>query len=51
MKSILRPALVLFIVLTIICCVAYPFAMTGVGQLLFPHQVSGSLLPDGKDRN
>jgi len=48
MKSILRPALVLFIVLTIICCVAYPFAMTGVGQLLFPHQVSGSLLPDGK---
>jgi K+-transporting ATPase ATPase C chain len=48
MKSILRPALVLFFVLTIICCVIYPFAMTGIGQVLFPHQVSGSLLPDNK---
>ena len=45
MKSILRPALVLFFVLTVICCVLYPFAMTGVGQLLFPHQVNGSFLP------
>ncbi len=48
MKSILRPALVLFFVLTIICCVVYPFAMTGIGQLLFPHQVAGSMLPGDK---
>jgi K+-transporting ATPase ATPase C chain len=48
MKSILRPALVLFFVLTLICCVVYPFAMTGIGQALFPHQVAGSLRPDGK---
>jgi K+-transporting ATPase ATPase C chain len=45
MKSILRPALALFVLLTIICCVVYPFAMTGIGKALFPHQVSGSLLP------
>ena len=47
MKTI-RPALVLFAVLTLICCIAYPFAMTGIGKLLFPHQVSGSLLPGGQ---
>ena len=45
MKSILRPALVLFIVLTLICCIVYPLAMTGIGKVLFPHQVSGSMLP------
>jgi potassium-transporting ATPase KdpC subunit len=45
MKTIIRPALVLFILLTIICCVAYPFAMAGIGKALFPHQVSGSMLP------
>jgi K+-transporting ATPase ATPase C chain len=48
MKSILRPALVLFSVLTLLCCVVYPFAMTGIGQVFFPHQVAGSLRPDGK---
>lgn len=45
MSSPLRPALVLFTALTLICCVAYPFAMTGIGAVLFPQQVSGSLLP------
>jgi len=45
MKSILRPALVTFVVLTIVCCVLYPLAMTGIGQIFFGHQTSGSLLP------
>ncbi|HEX8958009.1 MAG TPA: potassium-transporting ATPase subunit KdpC, partial [Burkholderiaceae bacterium] len=48
MSSILRPALVLFAALTLVCCVLYPFAMTGIGAALFPHQVSGSLLPDNR---
>jgi K+-transporting ATPase ATPase C chain len=48
MKSIIRPALVLFAVLTLICGIAYPFAMTGIGKLLFPHQVSGSMLADNR---
>jgi K+-transporting ATPase ATPase C chain len=47
MKSILRPTIVLFSVLTLLCCVVYPFAMTGIGAALFPHQTGGSLLPDG----
>jgi len=47
MKSILRPTLVLFAVLTVICCVAYPFAMIGVGNALFPYQASGSIISNG----
>ena len=44
MKSILRPALTLFIVLTLICGVLYPYAITGVGQLAFADQAAGSLV-------
>jgi K+-transporting ATPase ATPase C chain len=47
MKTILRPALVLFAVLTLICCVVYPLAMAGIGQVAFPRQVEGSLATDG----
>lgn len=49
MKTILRPALVLFIVLTLVTGVAYPLVVTGVAQSLFPVQAGGSLiLRDGK---
>ena len=49
MKNILRPALVLFLVLTLLTGVAYPLAVTGAAQLLFPAQAAGSLiLRDGK---
>ena len=44
MKSILRPALVLFAALTVICCVVYPYAVTGIGQLAFAHEAEGSLV-------
>lgn len=44
MKSILRPALVLFAALTLICGVLYPFAITGIGQVAFAAQASGSLV-------
>jgi K+-transporting ATPase ATPase C chain len=44
MKSILRPAFVLFAALTVICCVVYPYAVTGIGQLAFAHQAEGSLV-------
>ncbi|MGH8810135.1 MAG: potassium-transporting ATPase subunit KdpC [Noviherbaspirillum sp.] len=44
MKSILRPALVLFAVLTLICGVLYPYAITGIGQLAFAGQAEGSLV-------
>ena len=49
MKHILRPALVLFFVFTLIMGVAYPLLVTGAAQVLFPAQAGGSLiLRDGK---
>lgn len=49
MKNILRPALVLFFVLTLLTGIAYPLVVTGIAQLLFPAQAGGSLiLRDGK---
>jgi potassium-transporting ATPase KdpC subunit len=49
MKNILRPALVLFFVLTLVTGIAYPLVVTGVAQLMFPAQAGGSLiLRDGK---
>ena len=48
-EKILRPALVLFAVLTLITGLLYPLAVTGVAQLAFPSQAAGSLvLRDGK---
>jgi K+-transporting ATPase ATPase C chain len=44
MKSTLRPALVLFIALTVICGVVYPYAVTGIGQLAFASQANGSMI-------
>jgi len=47
MISHLRPALVLFGALTIVCGVVYPYAVTGIGQAVFPDQANGSLLQRG----
>ena len=35
--GMLRPALVLFLLLTLVTGVAYPLAVTGLAQLLFDH--------------
>lgn len=49
MFSHLRPAIVLFVLLTLITGAAYPLAMTGVAQTLFKDQANGSLIQkDGK---
>lgn len=49
MKNTLRPALVLFFVLTILTGMVYPLLVTGLAQSLFPAQAHGSLvLRDGK---
>ncbi|MDE2136619.1 MAG: potassium-transporting ATPase subunit KdpC [Gammaproteobacteria bacterium] len=49
MSSILRPALVLFAMLTGLTGIVYPLAVTGLAQALFPHRANGSLiLLDGK---
>jgi len=47
MKSIVRPALSLFLALTVLCCVLYPLAMTGIGKLVFAEQAAGSLVVRG----
>jgi len=41
---ILRPAIILLIVLTVITGIAYPLAVTGVARALFPTQAAGSLI-------
>lgn len=49
MAAQLRSALMVFFILTILTGVAYPLAVTGIAQLLFPHQANGSLIyKDGK---
>jgi K+-transporting ATPase ATPase C chain len=47
MLSELRPALLITVILTVITGLLYPFAMTGVVQVLFPHQANGSLTDAG----
>jgi K+-transporting ATPase ATPase C chain len=44
MKETLRPAIVLFLGLTIVTGVIYPLVTTGIGKSLFPGQVQGSLV-------
>src|SRR5882724_5970568 len=40
----LRPALLITIVFTLITGIAYPLAVTGLSQMLFPRQANGSLI-------
>jgi K+-transporting ATPase ATPase C chain len=45
----LRPAIVSLIALTVLTGLIYPVVVTGIAQVLFPHQANGSLIvKDGK---
>ncbi|HUN72863.1 MAG TPA: potassium-transporting ATPase subunit KdpC [Steroidobacteraceae bacterium] len=49
MNRILRPAIVLLGLMTLITGIAYPVAVTGVAHVLFPAEAAGSLVVrDGK---
>ena len=49
MNTLVRPALVLFVTLSVLTGLVYPLATTGIAQAAFPHQAAGSLIVrDGK---
>lgn len=44
MKSLLRPALSVFVLLSAVTGLAYPLAVTGIAGAVFPEQAAGSLI-------
>lgn len=44
MISQLRPAFFMLLILTVITGMVYPLVVTGVAQVVFPHQANGSLI-------
>ena len=49
MTAMVRPAIVLFLILTAITGVVYPLVVTGIARTAFPDQAGGSIvLKDGK---
>ena len=49
MSTLIRPALSLLLLMTLITGVAYPLVVTGVAQVAFPDQANGSLMRDASD--
>ena len=47
MSSLIRPALVLILIMTAVTGIAYPLVVTGIAQVAFPDQASGSLVLKG----
>ena len=49
MNALIRPAVSLFVFLTVVTGVVYPLAVTGVARAAFPRQAAGSLIvQDGR---
>ena len=50
MSNIIRPALSLLVLMSLITGVAYPLVVTGVAQVVFPDQANGSLVHDASGK-
>jgi K+-transporting ATPase ATPase C chain len=44
MKTLLRPAVALLLLLSLITGIAYPLLITAIGKMAFPYQAAGSLI-------
>jgi K+-transporting ATPase ATPase C chain len=44
MRALIRPAVVLFVLLTLLTGIVYPLLFTGLAQVVFPAQAAGSLI-------
>jgi K+-transporting ATPase ATPase C chain len=47
MNTLIRPAVTLFLAMTVLTGIVYPFAVTGLAQVLFHDQAEGSLVMAG----
>jgi potassium-transporting ATPase KdpC subunit len=46
MRRQVYPSIVMTVLMTVLFGLIYPLAMTGIAQVLFPHQANGSLIVD-----
>ncbi len=49
MKNLIRPAITLFILISLITGLLYPLAVTSIAQIAFPEQAAGSLMKRGEE--
>jgi K+-transporting ATPase ATPase C chain len=47
--EVLRPALSVFALLSVITGLVYPLVVTGIARVVFPHQANGSLIRSGDE--